>query len=721
MKTEPPATAALSEPPQVAPVMALDGVASAVTAPVPTFTDIPPVGTEGDGDLIAPVVDVTPRILVIDDEEPVLYTMGRILQTEGYEVDMASSGREGLELFRESLHDLVLTDFRLGDITGTDVLREVKQIRSRTAVIILTGYATTESAVEAVRLGASDYLTKPVRMSELTMSVRNQIATVRLNERIEMLGKAVAEERDKLRRHVAELTLLRQLADRMMSALSYREGFELILDFITGQMQADVALIYDLRPGEARLSASSHPTYGELQQLVSIINRHGTTLPDWHGPVTIDLFHDLLPGDDGDAAGNFESSLAVPFFSDGTAVGLIVAASRSDRDFHKRWTEFARQVAGGASEFLDRVKRSVERQQRMTSAIVEHTLDGLVVVDMGRRQTLLNPVARSLLEIPTGQEPSPEEVAERLHCNIQECWQELHAADESQSGRRTVIKHTDLMWRNHKVFLRLDVTLLPESSGDSGAMLIAMHDVTRERAVDEMKNKLISNISHELRTPTAVVKEFISLIMDGVAGDLNANQKQLIEIMKANIERLARLIENLLTLARADTGGFSVVLRPEEIVPLIETVAASLRPKLAKKEMSLTVDLPSDLPLVYADRDAVTQIVTNLIENARKYSPDNTEVSITALAKGNRIEIAVADQGYGIPPGEQENIFKRFHRLVDQNDPRFQEGVGLGLPLVKDLVTRHGGDIWVVSEVGKGSTFYFSLQTAQEGEDTKPA
>ncbi|MFN3821244.1 MAG: sensor histidine kinase, partial [bacterium] len=127
------------------------------------------------------------------------------------------------------------------------------------------------------------------------------------------------------------------------------------------------------------------------------------------------------------------------------------------------------------------------------------------------------------------------------------------------------------------------------------------------------------------------------------------------------------------------------------------------------------------IPQVYADRDAVVQIPTNLIDNARKYSPEHTTVTLSLTVKGNHIEMAVADQGYGIPLSQIENIFKRFTRLVDQDDPRFQEGVGLGLPLVKDLITRHGGDIWVESEEGNGSTFHFTLQIAEGSEEMRPA
>lgn len=661
------------------------------------------------------------RVLAIDDEEPVVDTISRMLSTEGYDVEAATSGVEGLRLFRANPHDLVLTDLRLGDITGTDVLREVKALQPKTAVIILTGFATTESAVEAIKLGASDYLTKPVRMSELLMVVRNQMSAVQMTSRIAELNRAVEEERDKLRRSVAELTLLKRLASRMMSALSYMEGLELILSFLVEEVKADVAVIYDLERRAARLSATSHPNPHEIQQLRDIINRAGGELGS-DPRCTIESFEGGDPASPADPDGKLRSFISVPIHQDGRPYGLLVAASRNDPAFRDKWGPFANQIAPEASEFLARVKRSVEQQQHWTSAIVENTLDGLVVVDRTQAQFLVNPVARSLLEIPLGLEPTREMIESRLSLKLEEALTELRKEADRADGRRTIVRHADLRWRGQEVFVRLNISFLPGGSGADGReMLIVMHDVTQERAIEEMKAKLISNISHELRTPTAVVKEFISLILDGVAGDLSDSQRQYIQIMQGNIERLSRLIENLLTLARSDSGGFTVVLRPIPIPPIVESVVQSLAVKLARKEMTIVVHLPPDMPIVYADKDAVTQVLTNLIENARKYSPEDTEVEVRAVVKGNRIEISVKDEGYGIPAGEHEAIFKRFHRLVDKDDPRFQEGVGLGLPLVKDLVTRHGGDIWLESEVGKGSTFHFSLQIAQEDEVFKPA
>jgi len=662
------------------------------------------------------------RLLVIDDDPNIVAMLTRILWEEGYQVSEACTGAEGLRIFESGHYDVVLTDLKIGDMTGIDILKRVKEVDPQTAVVILTGYASTESAIEGIRLGANDYLTKPVKMVDLVKTVRNQVSAVRMSERVTELNRTVAEERDKLSRSVAELTLLKRLAERMMSVLSYVEGFEVILTLLIEEIAADIAVIYDLERRSARVSAVSRPNPRELEQLAEVVSERGKELLGVEVDCSVDQFEGLVDEELHEVGSTLRSTIVLPLIQGERPFGLLVAASRSDEKFEEVWSEFINRLALDASEFLTRIKRSVERQRHFTAAIVEHTLDGIVLIPPGAVEVMLNPVARSILNLPSIPAPSSEEVCKQLNCNLDEIRGELRGQEADVGGQRTIVHLTELTRGEQKIYLRVNISLLPgDNPPDSGMLLFVLHDVTKERGMEEMKARLIANLTHEVRTPTAVLKEFVSLILDGVSGELNDSQRQYLSLMKSNIERLSRLTDNLLTLARADTGGFSILLQPIELVPIISEVAASMEVKFMRKHMKLSVDISDEMPLIYADREAVTQILTNLVENAQKYSPEDTEVTISAVAKGNRVEVMVADQGYGIAPEDKEEIFKRFHRLVDQDDPRFQEGVGLGLSLVKDMVVRHGGDIWVESEVGVGSTFCFTLQIAREDEEHRPA
>ena len=662
------------------------------------------------------------RVLVIDDDPAIVDLFYQMLSEEGYHVDRATTGHSGLRLFSEWQHDVVLTDLRIGDMDGLDVLRTVRSTSPRTSVIILTGYASAESAMGAVRLGANDYLTKPVRALDLMKAVRHQMAAVKLADQVEELNRAVAGERDKLRRSVAELTLLKRLAERMMTVLSYVGGFEVILNLLVEEVAADVAAIYELERRTVRVSARDGLSLGERDLLADLIRTRGRELLGMELECTSESFEGVVSR--GEASGEnavLASSFVAPISQAGRPMGLLVAASRHNPDFEREWSEFIAQLSSSASEFLNRIKRSVEVQRHFTASVVEHTLDGIIVLSPHSGEILVNPVARQLLDLPSGEDPSAKMVEDWMGLDLAQLAAELGSGTGEDRSARTKTLNLDRIANCRKVFLRVAISILPDEEGEPGMLLAVIHDVTPERAVEEMKNRLISNITHEVRTPTAVVKEFMSLIMDGVGGELNDTQRQYMQIMHNNIERLSRLIENLMTLARSDTGGFSVVLKPVELPPIIREVANSMAVKLKRKRIDIRVALPDGMPLIYADPDAVTQILNNLVDNAFKYSPEETEVTIGAEEKGKKIVVAVTDQGYGIAPQDQQKIFQRFQRLVDEHDPRFQEGVGLGLALVKDLVTRHGGEVWVESRLGAGSTFFFSLQSASQDSEHRPA
>lgn len=658
--------------------------------------------------------EIKGRILIIDDEEAVASSMAKMLETVGHTVDTATCGKDGLDKFIDESHTLVITDLRLGDMTGTQVLTEVKAISPQTAVIIVTGYASTESAIEAMRRGANDYLTKPIRMSELLMAVRSQLSSVMLEEQIRSLNNEVELERDKLRRSVTELTMLQRLSERMMSALSYIEGFDLILNLLVNELSADLAAVYIIESSSGRLAASLPPNGVELDYMAEIINKRGKELLD----VDIKCERGQFEGvsvDESNTENDIQSLVVVPLRQGERPFGLLVVGSKMSDLFDEVWSDFITQISQEASEFLARVKRSVERQRNSTAAIVENTQDGIIIVHLTSGEVLMNPKARSMLDVASDTIPTPDYLDNELGCDLQAICADLQQNEED--GPKTSTLQSEIIRHGKQFYLRLNISLLHSVDHDGDSLLLVIHDVTKVREMEDMKSRLISNISHELRTPTAVVKEFISLILDGVGGKVDDALREYMKIIQSNIERLSRLIENLLTVARSDAGGFTVTLEPTELKPIINTVAISMSVKLRKKQMTISEVVPDEIPLVYADQDAVTQIITNLVENAFKYSPEDTHITISVLVKGARVEISVSDEGYGIAPEDQDSVFKSFHRLVDQNDPKFQEGVGLGLSVVKNLVTRHGGDIWVESELGEGSKFTFTLQIYESEEE----
>ena len=237
------------------------------------------------------------------------------------------------------------------------------------------------------------------------------------------------------------------------------------------------------------------------------------------------------------------------------------------------------------------------------------------------------------------------------------------------------------------------------------------------KRIDEMKSEFVSVASHELRTPLAAIKNAVQLILQGKTGEINENQKKFLSMADRNISRLTNILNDLLNLSRIESG--KIEMKIEELDPraLIEFILSSLRPQAEGRSIQLKMEIEKKLPSVYGDREKVEQILTNLVGNAIKFTPEGGEISVSAqpsLRGGNKLAISVRDVGIGISEDQQEKIFEKFHQ-VEGSLHRSVSGTGLGLAITKGLVETHHGEIWVESEIGKGSTFTFTLPIS-EGE-----
>jgi len=242
------------------------------------------------------------------------------------------------------------------------------------------------------------------------------------------------------------------------------------------------------------------------------------------------------------------------------------------------------------------------------------------------------------------------------------------------------------------------------------------------RRIDAIKSEFVSVASHELRTPLSAIKNAIQLVLQGKTGAINENQSKFLSMADRNINRLTNILNDLLNLSRIESGKIKMDFEDVELKAIIESTACSLRPQADGKSVRIEVEEPGNLPLVYADQEKAEQILTNLIGNAIKFTPEGGRILITAKLihrdegekQSDRIAISVKDTGIGIPPEQLEAIFEKFFQVEDSLH-RSAGGTGLGLAITKGLVEAHQGKIWAESEVGKGSTFTFTLPVS-EGE-----
>jgi len=244
------------------------------------------------------------------------------------------------------------------------------------------------------------------------------------------------------------------------------------------------------------------------------------------------------------------------------------------------------------------------------------------------------------------------------------------------------------------------------------------HMCDRLKELDEMKGDLIAHISHEFRTPLAVIREAVSLNLDGVSKGSIEKQQRLLGIISEECERLITSVNKVLNLSRMDAGMMDYHMEEYSLSQLIEMSASKIRPIAERKKISLELNLADHLPHAAIDVEKIGQVLDNLLDNALKFTPTRGKVSISAVLKdrerstrpGNEqtgfIEVSVSDNGCGIPKEHIQDVFEKFKKL-------HEKGTGLGLYIARQIVSAHGGRIWVKSEEEMGSTFFFTVPACQ--------
>jgi signal transduction histidine kinase len=232
-------------------------------------------------------------------------------------------------------------------------------------------------------------------------------------------------------------------------------------------------------------------------------------------------------------------------------------------------------------------------------------------------------------------------------------------------------------------------------------------------AANQAKSDFVSLVTHELRLPMTSIKGYTDLLASGMVGALNEQQMQFIDVVKRNLDRMGALIRDLGDINRIESGRMKFEFEVVDLVEVVSDVVDSLREAVDGRKQTLAVDVSDDFPAVHADPTRLSQIVTNLVSNAHKYTPDEGTIQVVAAHNGRIATISIIDNGLGISEENQEKLFTQFFRAEDR-EVREQVGWGLGLSIVKKMVEAQGGEISFKSELGQGSTFAFTVPLSEE-------
>ena len=484
------------------------------------------------------------RILIVDDEENLRDGSERVLSRSGFTVSQATEGKEALATLSRRPHDLVLLDLNMPGLSGIEVLERIREGHPDTLVIIITGFATIETAIEAMKKGAYDFMTKPFRPDQLRLVVGRAVEHIQLREKLERLS---AEREAGLWAITTEKSRLRTVMDSIIAGLLIMEQDKRIV-------MCNPAFSRMMRVNAQSITGTNLSTQPALKPIDDIIN-------------------EILAG---------------PSVEKG----------------------------GLTREFV----------------------------------------------IPG---PSP-------------------------------------------TYLRATVNEVVSETGKLLGLVAVVRDFTLAKEQEKEKMAFVAMLTHELRSPLGAVDTQLHVILKGLAGDLNEKLANMLTRVRARLNNIQLMINDLLDLSKIEAHQFAQEKAETDLNPLVEDSVDMLRPQAEAKGQELEVNLASNLPPIMADSSTLKEVSDNLISNAIRYTPPGGRIRIITSDQGEFVEFLVADNGPGISDEYHEKIFHRFFRVKDEAT-RHIVGTGLGLPIVKAIVEDLLGTVTVDSEPGRGSTFRVRL------------
>lgn len=379
------------------------------------------------------------------------------------------------------------------------------------------------------------------------------------------------------------------------------------------------------------------------------------------------------------------------------------------QEFKKKTTELDKMRAAlmNMLEDVEESRSRAEEEKNKTLAIITNFSDGLLVFDTEKKLSLINPKAEIFFDTKEkniiGNPISELRIFPTIEPLINLIGEEI----------REVFRE-EIKLRKNLVLVVSTIPIIREEER-LGTMVI-LHDVSREKVIEEMKTEFVSLAAHQLRTPLSAIKWTLRMLLDGDLGVITEEQRNFVEKTYKSNERMINLINDLLDVARIEEGRYLYKPTPTDFEPIVQFVINSHQEEIEKKKIKFKFEKPEErLPKVMVDVEKIRLAIDNLLDNAVRYTSAGGEITISLKSGKEEIEFFIRDTGAGIPQDQQDRVFTKFFRAV--NVMRMEtEGTGLGLFITKNIIEAHGGKIWFESEERKGTTFYFTLPIKGEFE-----
>ncbi|KOA20851.1 alginate biosynthesis sensor protein KinB [Clostridium homopropionicum DSM 5847] len=348
------------------------------------------------------------------------------------------------------------------------------------------------------------------------------------------------------------------------------------------------------------------------------------------------------------------------------------------------------------------------KEKRKSEGIVESISDGVIVTDNSNNITLVNRAAEKILDI------REREVLNKhfLECIGRQDMFEIINNVSVNKGYDEYKNYEDITIKDNEIdkYYRINVTPIISDSGEYFGVVTLLQDITKLKEIDQVKSEFVSTVSHEFRTPLTSISMGVDLLLENTLGNINDDQREIIQAIKEDQIRLKKFVDELLDLSRIQSGRMKMNIEKFDIKDMIENTVRVFNLQLKEKNIKLNLEINNRNNNVMGDISKISLVISNLIGNAIRYTPTDGSGIITVGCKfrNNKMLVYVSNNGAGIPKEYHKKIFEKFVQLKDDNNGS-TGGAGLGLAISKEIINAHGGDIWVTSKEGEVTTFYFTL------------
>lgn len=634
-------------------------------------------------------------ILVVDDSlQNVEFLVNYVLKPNGYQVLVAHDGEQGLKTALEQHPDLILLDMNMPRMGGMEVLEALNEHQVNIPVIVMTFHGSETLAVQSFRLGIKDYVLKPFQITEMLQAIERALSEARLRRERDELTERLLKSNQQLEQRLRELNtlfgigksvtalldqdkLLARLVEAAVYLINAEEGSLLLIDDRTNELYMVAARGIDERVARAFRLRVDDSLAGQVITTGQPLILTGADLTKIKTSYLV------------------RSVMYVPLKMKGRVVGVLSVDNRQQqRDFTNHDLRLLSALADYAAISVENAKlfNQAESERAKLATILSEIAEPVVVI-AGRddRVIVANAAFRRTFNLGAV-------VAEG---------RPLSELIENEALFKLIASAPDT-GQSHKSEIPLDdsrtfyatLTSIPEVG-----RAVIMQDITYFKELDKLKSDFVATVSHDLRAPLTHIKAYAEMLE--VAGKLTEKQEMFVTRIIKGTDHIANLITDLLDLSKIE-AGIEMNLANVDLAGLVKSVVAEFQEQAAIKQQQLICHVLDQPALVVGNELRLKQVISNLIDNALKYTPAEGQILTVVQVEEGQVLGKVEDNGLGIPPADLPFVFDKFYRVKNEDRAEIQ-GTGLGLAICKSIVEKYGGSIWVESQYHQGATFIFTL------------